>query len=244
MLQVMGKLMPEVIALPAEEELERIGEEFSAKAGSRAFRRCVGAIDGTHVRVFCPRGKGEDYINRKLSYSLRMQAVCIASGKIIHAYTGFPGSVHDSRVLRHSSIYAESRYPPEGYFLVGDGGYPCRASPIALITPYRAPSNDSQTLFNHKLSKARIVVERVFGMLKTRWRSVFTKVIEVKIAKAVKVIIACAVMHNVCLTAGDVLNVADNVPPMERQQNPGVEVEEPGENIRGALLELMEIEQM
>ncbi|XP_046408327.1 putative nuclease HARBI1 [Ischnura elegans] len=221
MLAVMEGLFRSVVTLPTHQELEGIGLDFAAKAGSDTFSKCVGVIDGSHVRVFSPRGMNEAYINRKLFYSLQMQVLCIGSGKINDFYAGFPGSVHDARVLRHSSLYANAHYPPEGYFIIGDGGYPCRLRPIYLMVPFRAPQNRLETLFNHKLSKARIVVERVFGIMKTRWRCIFTKTLELRVAQAVKVITSCAVMHNICITAGDVLLDHDNM-----QQRNGLKVVE------------------
>ena len=41
--------------------------------------------------------------------------------------------------------------------------------------------------------------------MKVRWRSIFTKALVVKIPTAVKVIVSCAVMHNICLTEGDII---------------------------------------
>ncbi|XP_046408713.1 uncharacterized protein LOC124173228 [Ischnura elegans] len=88
MLAVMEGLFRSVVTLPTHQELEGIGLDFAAKAGSDTFSKCVGAIDGSHVRVFSPRGMNEAYINRKLFYSLQMQVLCIGSGKIIDFYAG------------------------------------------------------------------------------------------------------------------------------------------------------------
>ncbi|XP_046391535.1 putative nuclease HARBI1 [Ischnura elegans] len=207
MLQVMVGMLRDSIRLPHGDELNAIGRGFAARGGSRVFSKCVGAIDGSHVRVFCPSGQNEQYINRKLFYSLQFQLLVDSSGKILDFFTGFPGSVHDARVLRHSSLYVNAMYPPQGYFIIGDGGYPCRVTPICLMTPFRAAANPLELLFNTHLSKARIVVEQAIGVMKTRWRSIFTKVIELKVEKAVKVIAACAALHNICVLAGDIFQV-------------------------------------
>ncbi|KAK7929065.1 hypothetical protein WMY93_005460 [Mugilogobius chulae] len=39
--------------------------------------------------------------------------------------------------LKNSPVYYNAEYPPPGYFLLGDGGYPCIESPITLITPFK-----------------------------------------------------------------------------------------------------------
>jgi len=47
----------------------------------------------------------------------------ITGGKFLDVFVGFPGSVHDARMLRNSPVYAGSFYPPAGKAILGDGGY-------------------------------------------------------------------------------------------------------------------------
>ena len=96
--------------------------------------------------------------------------------------TGFPGSVHDARMLRANTLHQkceanELHAHPEKIIeemcvralLLGDGPYP---STTCLVKPY--PSNirvtDTQKKFNKSLSSARVIVEKGFGLLKGRWR--------------------------------------------------------------------------
>uniref|UniRef100_UPI0037E89879 uncharacterized protein n=1 Tax=Semicossyphus pulcher TaxID=241346 RepID=UPI0037E89879 len=197
-------LRQEVIRLPTAGDLDEVGQAFARLANSPVFSRCVGSIDGCHVRIKTPPGpSGQDYLNRKLFPSIQLQAVCDGKGLFINTYVGFPGSVYDTRVLKSSRIYREALYPPPGYFIVGDGGYPCTETPVAIITPYREPLQGRvQSQFNYHHAKARCIIERAFGMLKTRWRSLFFKALEVDHTFVPSVITACAVLHNICLTAG------------------------------------------
>ena len=99
-----------------------------------------------------------------------------------------------------------------GYFIVGDGGYPCSELPVAIITPYREPLQGRvQSRFNHHHAKARSIIERAFGMLKARWRSLFFRALEVDHTFVPSVITACAVLHNICLTAEDILEPVEDV---------------------------------
>ncbi|XP_055079761.1 putative nuclease HARBI1 [Periophthalmus magnuspinnatus] len=131
-------------------------------------------------------------------------------GHFIDTYVGWPGSVHDARVLRYSPLYQRGLYPPPGHFILGDGGYPCLQRPLPLITPYKRPVQGvGAQRFNFHHSKARSIIERAFGMMKTRFRAIFFHALEVHHTFAPHVITACAVLHNICLGAGDTVALED-----------------------------------
>uniref|UniRef100_A0A8C5CU04 DDE Tnp4 domain-containing protein n=1 Tax=Gadus morhua TaxID=8049 RepID=A0A8C5CU04_GADMO len=175
------QIYTKAVCFPSEAELEVIGAGFAQLAGSPALNRVAGSIDCIHIRIKPPGEYKEDYYNRKLFHSIQLQAICDHKGRFLNAFVGLPGSVHDARVLRWSSVYVQQLYPPPGWCIIGDGGYPCLATPICLMTPFREPvQGPVQARYNKHLSKARCVVERAFGMMKTRWRSIFLKALEVK----------------------------------------------------------------
>ena len=126
-----ASLFAQTVNHPTEEELVTVG-------GSAAFNRVVGSIDGCHVRVKPPSQDADCYLNRKLFYSVQLQAVVDQTAKFLDVCLGYTGSVHDSRVLKNSPLYLEKHYPPPGYCLIGDGWYPCLSYPM---TPYRQPAD-------------------------------------------------------------------------------------------------------
>lgn len=131
----------QVIKVPStEEERRELSLGFSRLGGHEVFQKAMGAIDGCHIRI---KGPGEPhaqcYRNRKLFMSYQLQAVCDHAGRFIDVFIGYPGSVHDARVLRSSYLFRNATYPPPGTFLLGDGGYPCLERPIGLITPFKNP---------------------------------------------------------------------------------------------------------
>ncbi|KAL2082811.1 hypothetical protein ACEWY4_022629 [Coilia grayii] len=222
-----ASLFAQTIHHPSEEELVVVGAGFARLAGSAAFGRVAGSIDGCHIRVKPPARDADCYLNRKLFYSIQLQAVVDHTAKFLDVCVGYTGSVHDSRVLKNSPLYLEKKYPPPGYFLIGDGGYPCLSYPITLMTPYRQPlRNQLQAAYNSRLTKARVVVERAFGILKTRWRAIFLKALEVDILYVPEVIVCCTILHNICLSQGDVLDNEDGV--NDDEGNPGGEDAPPG----------------
>ncbi|RXN19425.1 hypothetical protein ROHU_007292 [Labeo rohita] len=86
------------------------------------------------------------------------------------------------------------------------------SAPICLITPYREPvQNPVQARFNSKHSRARSIVERAFGMMKARWRSLFFKALEVSPVFVPEVVACCAVLHNLALLNGDIVEPVEEV---------------------------------
>ncbi|XP_033997500.1 protein ALP1-like [Trematomus bernacchii] len=192
-------LWQSLIRLPAGPELEEVGQGFQQLANSPAFRSCVGAIDGCHIRIRSPSGpSGQDFLQ---------------------TFVGFPGSVHDTRVLKHSALYKEALYPPPGNFIVGNGGYPCIVRPIYIVTPYREPLQGRvQSRFNCCHAKACSLIERAFGKLKGRWRCLLSKALEVNHNFVPAVVTACCVLHNICLTAGDIIELLEEEEEEEEEQ--------------------------
>ncbi|XP_058468810.1 uncharacterized protein LOC131443306 [Solea solea] len=208
----MMTIIHQVIHFPKHEELEVVGSGFARLADHEAFGRAVGAIDGCHIRVLPPKDPQKRcYMNRKLFPSVILQGVCDAGVKFLDVYIGNPGLVHDSMVLRRSPMFRQALYPPAGYFLLGDGGYPCLQHPVAIMTPYRQPvATRVESRFNHHHAKARIIIERTFGMLKTRWRIIFLRALEVRPLFTPKVIGACCILHNICMGVGDIVEEEDD----------------------------------
>ncbi|RXN13240.1 nuclease HARBI1 [Labeo rohita] len=225
-------ILKRVITIPTPDDLEEVGAGFAQLAGSPAFCTVAGAIDGCHIRIKAPASDAPCYFNRKLFHSVQLQAITDHKGKFIDIFVGYPGSVHDARVLKNSPVYTGRLYPPAGKCILGDGGYPCLSAPICLITPYREPvQNPVQARFNAKHARARNVVERAFGMLKTCWRSIFFKALEVSPAFVPEVVACCAVLHNLCLQNGDIVDAevvedpADDPPePQNTEASTGEDV--------------------
>ena len=178
------------------------------------FPNVVGAIDGSHIAIKAPHVHHEDYFNRKKNYSINLQGVVDATGKFIDVSTGWPGSIHDARVLRLSTLYqrAENNLiltePVKRIngvtvrpLLIGDSAYPLLPW---LVSPYPHSHNlnRNQAKFNKILSKSRVIVERAFGKLKCHWRCLL-KPLEEKTPKVPHTILTCCILHNICVLRAD-----------------------------------------
>ena len=85
--------------------------------------------------------------------------------------------------------------------VVGDSAYPLKTWLLPVIKDNGALNRD-QKKFNKELSKARIVSEHAFGLLKGRWRALLKRLDEDH-WKTPNTIIACCVLHNICIIRGD-----------------------------------------
>ena len=73
------------------------------------------------------------------------------------------------------------------------------------MKPYtNAKLTGKKRYFNYRLSRARMVTECAYGQLKGRWRILLRKC--ESLPEEVKMItLACMVLHNICISQGDIL---------------------------------------
>ena len=83
-------------------EIRRSIDRFSEIS---AMPQVLAAIDGTYIPIRAPEDDHDDFICRKGYHSMILQAIVGADTEIYDASTGFPGSMHDARLLRLSSFF-------------------------------------------------------------------------------------------------------------------------------------------
>ncbi|XP_049267550.1 uncharacterized protein LOC119377433 [Rhipicephalus sanguineus] len=197
----------------SEREIRWPDREEAAR-NKRAFRalgRCdgveaglpdvVGAIDGCH-------------------------GVTDADMVFMDVFVGFPGRVHDARVLRESFLFEEAASKFDGEqitdihlneiltsvsfcgYLLGDAAYPLLPW---LLPPYQHVTSTWQpwmSTFNRVHCKQRVVVEIAFGLLKGRFRRL-EKIDVNSIPQAVEIVMAACVLHNLARRHADILDDMD-----------------------------------
>lgn len=186
-------IAPNIIKFPTPEERNLTKQHYLQK---KDFPGIIGSIDGSHIRLDKPLYDKDSYINRKQYFSIQMQCVVDHRKKFIDVFIGYPGSVHDARVFRESSLFnnLDNICGRDG-FLLGDTAYPCIKR---LIVPYKDNGRltRAQRNFNQKLSSCRVVVENAFGCLKQRFRQLYHIKLR-NMIRIVQVIHACCVLHNI-----------------------------------------------
>ena len=203
---IVSTLQPKYIKFPIGNDLENVVDGFSSKW---QMIKCAGAIDGSHIPVRPPALNHTDYYNRKGWYSIVIQAVVDHKYIFRDIMIGWPGSVHDARILAHSKLYHKATkkeilntnsHHIQGIditpFLLGDSAYPL-SNWLMKPFPHNSALTNAQKNFNYRLSRARIVVENAFGRLKARWRRLI-KQSDMDVANMPHIVAACCVLHNVC----------------------------------------------
>ncbi|XP_025405517.1 putative nuclease HARBI1 [Sipha flava] len=134
------------------------------------FPCIAGCIVGTLVNIDAPSINEEQFIDRHGKHSINVTMVCGPNHVFYALYAKWPGSVHDARVLRNTSIFVtfESGWQPfPGAVLLGDNAYALKEW---LIPPRHQNSNDEiEQRFNRKHKFTRRLIECSCGILKERF---------------------------------------------------------------------------
>ena len=169
-----------------------------------------------------------------------LQGVCNNTLQFIDCFAGYPGSVHDARLLRNSPLFQDAQTNvcnlfPHNTHLIGDPAYPLDSW---LMVAFRDNGHltQIQKRFNVKLSMTRSVIERAFALLKGRFRRL--KYLDMNRTDLIpRCIIACCVLHNICLGTEGVDGINDFVEDgletcesqnQQNQSNDRIEVSRPG----------------
>ncbi|VEN54273.1 unnamed protein product [Callosobruchus maculatus] len=191
----LAKLSPRFIKMPqTEEEILKEKQAFYERA---RLPRIIGSIDCTHVKIQSPGGaRAEMFRNRKGYFSINVQTVASTSLKIMDIVARWPGSAHDQTVFDNSAIKRRLHNREFGEsVLIADSGY---ANTLHVITPLIQPANDIQNVFNEAVTRTRNPVERQYGVWKRRF-PILAVGIRVKLATALNIIVATAVLHNIAI---------------------------------------------
>lgn len=107
----------------------------------------------------------------------------------------------------------------ENSHLLGDAAYGIQKF---IMVPFKdnGQLTDAQISYNTYLSQARMMIERAIALLKGRFRSLLDTLPMRRTDLIPKYIIACCILHNICLIHNDNIDV-----PIVMQQN------EPAQNI-------------
>ncbi|KAI4455158.1 hypothetical protein MML48_9g00000572 [Holotrichia oblita] len=164
------------------------------------FPGVSGCVDGTHIEIKNPGGENaEVFRNRKGWMSLNIQVIAGPRCEILDIVIRWPGSAHDSRIFNNSAVRLRFEQELLTGLLLGDSAY---QETHYLFTPVLNPATRAQNLYNNAHIRTRIVVERTFGIWKSRFRCLAT-CLQYKLRNVVRIIAATAVLHNIAILRGE-----------------------------------------
>ncbi|XP_064619482.1 putative nuclease HARBI1 [Lineus longissimus] len=185
-------LMGRVICFPSQQEMGNIVNEFYDIAH---FPAVVGCVDGTHIWILGPSDHEWRYINRKHYYSIDTQVVLDSRARFINIVAKWPGSTHDSVILRESRLAELMEERRGNEVLLGDSGYPVRSW---LMTPFLNPNTVPEQRYNRAHKHTRSLVERGIGQWKRRFHCLHGQ-LRYTPRKACEIITVCAILHNIAI---------------------------------------------
>lgn len=197
-----------IIRFPdSNEEKSQCSAKFEKIAG---FPQVLGCVDGTYVETRCPAHKiASTYTNRHDKKAYGLQAISDSDRKFQDVFLGHTGKTHDAQVFKRAFVLDKLPVICEGnkFHLLGDAAYPVREY---LLTPFRdyGKLTPEEVRYNFKLSQTRVRIENAFGLLKGRFRQLLYLEFWT-VDRATQFILACCVLHNLCIDAGDLESGAD-----------------------------------
>lgn len=174
------------------------------------FPNCLGAIDGKHIRIRPPPNSGSHYYNYKKFHSIVLMAVADANLMITYIDVGENGRMSDGGIWGRSSLKSALdhgrlnipvpkplTHEPQGrsfpFTFIGDAAF---GLGINMMRAFPGENRDiAERVFDYRLSRARRVVENVFGLLSSRFQ-VLDSGMRIHPDKVVKVVKATCVLHN------------------------------------------------
>lgn len=202
------KLPPIFLPTSSKNDLQLTVQKFYEKWN---FSNCIAAIDGKHIRIFCPGKSGSLFFNYKDYFSIVLLAIVDANYKFLMVDIGSYEKEGDNGILEKSNIgklIKKNEFYPSPtklpniqtvlpYVIVGDGAF--RLS-THMMKPFTR--NDAHLLldvkkaiFNYRLSRARRVSENAFGLLSQVFRIFYTP-IALKLEVTDNLIMTTCCIHN------------------------------------------------
>ena len=181
---------------------------------------CLGAIDGTLVKIKGYQPNRKELNCRKSHFAYNVLLVCDFNGLIRFYVCGSPGAMSDVTIYEESDLFANlaewlknSNRLTHPFYLISDKGIP---NTDYIVTPFPDDGRLSaqQLRFNYIVQSARSIIERVNGIFKQRYQ-ILNRVLAVNTErKAQSVIKACLALYNDEIIRGD-LKLYSQKPDLE-----------------------------
>ena len=199
------------------EEATAVGHAYENSAGIPGI---IGSMDSCHMAINkAPVGKSSSFYSNPMQFhSIHLLAVSDHRSKFTYVNVGRPGSFHESKVFKRSSlchiidIDPSSIFPPNTH-IIANSSFPLSDH---VLTPYNHTSYTAlqqqqtrhQRVYNDKLAATKLPIEGAFKLLRTRWQRL--KCLEMQHVSNMNIAIkTCCILHNICMANPDYQILSD-----------------------------------
>ena len=139
-------------------------------------------LDATLQPIWTPVGTYDErrryFSGKHKCYGIKTQCLLDRSGLLVYCKSGVPGSVHDLTIARHTlqelRSYLHSDINEDDCSLLADLGYVGLNTLLRANIPYKRPPGGQlqaeQRAYNTTHASQRVICERYYGGLKSKWR--------------------------------------------------------------------------
>lgn len=166
-------------------------------------------MDGKHVIITAPFKSGSEFFNYKSNFSIVLFALVDADYKFTFVDVGCQGRISDGGVFKHTLLHKKMSEDtlglprdcvlpgldkPMPFVFVGDEAFPLTNH---IMKPFSGihEKGTAERTFNYRLSRARRIVENVFGISSAVFR-VLRKPMLLEPEKAQTIVMTVACLHN------------------------------------------------
>lgn len=203
---IIAEFGQELVPTPTKpEDWKNIAQKFSDRWN---FHHCLGALDGKHIAMRCPKNGGSIFYNYKQFHSIILMALVDADYNFIWVDVGSNGSAGDAQVFNGTQFKdaietGAMGFPPSDelpgddrkvpYFIIGDDAFALRTW---LMKPFSLRNmTKDQRIYNYRLSRARRIVENAFGIMSHRFRCLLTTLPQTT-DTVTSITLCCVTLHN------------------------------------------------
>ncbi|KAH6837900.1 nuclease HARBI1-like protein [Perilla frutescens var. hirtella] len=199
---VLNTIAPDMMVKPSTATPAKIQESTRFMP---FFKDFIGAIDGTHISVMVPGREVSSFRNRHGMQSQNILTACNFDLQFIYVLSGWEGSAHDSKLLNDTLSRRNGLQVPQGKYFLVDCRFANRRQFLSPLCGVRYhlkdfggqgchPRNASE-LFNLRHASLRNVIERIFGVFKSRF-TIFKTAPPFSFQTQAELVLACAGLHN------------------------------------------------
>lgn len=162
------------------------------------FPRVAGIVDGSLIQLDAPHENEMSYVDRDGNHSINAMFVCGPNLEFFYASVRWPGSVHDARVLRNSSLarqWNNGWRPFPNAVILGDSGYGLQEWLMTPVIPHVIPRTPTLARYLRSFKSTRRMIENAIGILKEKFPCL--NYLRTQPLTACNIILSCVILHNI-----------------------------------------------